>query len=98
MITPKDIMSDEEVARLVNLSTDRFQRRMRDGFKSGEYDFRRANPTVMGGRRVHCDRRHRVRILHRLLRPIATILCRAPVRNDQGSLLDIRGTTRPSNS
>lgn len=52
MITPKDIMSDEDVAKLVNISVDRFQRRMRDGFKSGEYDFRRANPTVMGGRRV----------------------------------------------
>lgn len=52
MITPKDIMSDAEVARLVNLSTDRFQRRMREGFRRGEYDFRRANPTVMGGRRV----------------------------------------------
>lgn len=52
MITSKDIMSDEEVARLVRLSTDRFQRRMREGFRRGEYDFRRANPTVMGGRRV----------------------------------------------
>ena len=52
MITAKDIMSDADVAKLVNISVDRFQRRMRDGFKPGEYDFRQANPTVMGKRRV----------------------------------------------
>jgi hypothetical protein len=52
MITSKDIMSDADVAKLVNISTDRFQRRMRDGFKSGELDFSQARPTVMGGRRV----------------------------------------------
>lgn len=52
MITAKDIMSDADVAKLVNISVDRFQRRMRDGFKSGEYDFRQARPTLMGGRRV----------------------------------------------
>lgn len=52
MITPKDIMTDEDVAELVHLSLDRFQRRMRRGFVRGELDFRRANPTVMGGRRV----------------------------------------------
>ena len=52
MITSKDIMSDADVAKLVCLSLDRFQRRMRDGFEQGEFDFRQADPTVMGGRRV----------------------------------------------
>ena len=52
MISSKDIMSDAEVAKLVHLSLDRFQRRMRDGFEQGEFDFRQADPTVMGGRRV----------------------------------------------
>ena len=52
MITSKDIMSDADMAELVNLSIDRFQRRMREGFKRGELDFRQADPTVMGGRRV----------------------------------------------
>ena len=52
MITVKDIMSDADVAKLVNISVDRFQRRMRDGFKSGEYDFRQARPTLMGGRKA----------------------------------------------
>lgn len=52
MITSKDILCDADVAKLVNLSVDRFQRRMREGFKRGELDFRQADPTVMGGRRV----------------------------------------------
>lgn len=52
MITSKDIMTDADVAKLVHLSLDRFQRRMRDGFKRGEFDFRRADPVTMGKRRV----------------------------------------------
>ena len=52
MITSKDIMTDEDVAKLVHLSLDRFQRRMRKGFKRGELDFRRADPVMMGKRRV----------------------------------------------
>ena len=52
MITSKDILCDADVAKLVYLSLDRFQRRMREGFKRGELDFRQADPTVMGGRRV----------------------------------------------
>ena len=52
MITSKDIMTDEDVAKLVHLSVDRFQRRMRVGFKRGEFDFRRADPVTMGKRRV----------------------------------------------
>ncbi len=52
MITSKDIMSDAEVAKLVHLSLDRFQRRMRTGFEPGEFDFRQADPVKMGKRRV----------------------------------------------
>ena len=52
MITSKDIMDDADVAELARISADRFQRRMREGFKRGELDFRQADPTVMGGRRV----------------------------------------------
>ena len=52
MITAKDIMTDEDGAKLVHLSLDRFQRRMRVGFKRGEFDFRRADPVTMGKRRV----------------------------------------------
>ena len=52
MITSNDIMSDAEVAKLVHLSLDRFQRRMRTGFEPGEFDFRQADPGKMGRRRV----------------------------------------------
>ena len=52
MITSKDILCDADVAKLVNLSLDRFQRRMREGFEPGEFDFRQAEPVKMGGRRV----------------------------------------------
>ena len=52
MLTSKDIMSDADVAKLVHLSLDRFQRRMRDGFEPGEFDFRQADQVKMGKRRV----------------------------------------------
>lgn len=52
MITSKDIMDDADVAELARISVDRFQRRMRKSFHRGELDFRQADPTVMGGRRV----------------------------------------------
>ena len=52
MIKPRDIMDDKAVAGLVRISLDRFQRRMRNGFQAGEYDFRQAKPAVMGGRRI----------------------------------------------
>lgn len=52
MITSKDILCDADVAKLVHLSLDRFQRRMRDGFEPGEFDFRQADPVKMGKRRV----------------------------------------------
>lgn len=52
MITSKDILCDADVAKLARISVDRFQRRIREGFKRGELDFRQADPTVMGGRRV----------------------------------------------
>ena len=52
MITESDTMTDADIAKLFGISLDRFQRKMRNGFAPGELDFRRANPTVMGGRRV----------------------------------------------
>lgn len=52
MITSKDILCDADVAKLARISVYRFQRRMREGFKRGELDFRQADPTVMGRSRV----------------------------------------------
>lgn len=52
MITSKDIMSDADVAELARISLDRFQRRMREGFEPGEFDFRQAEPVKMGRSRV----------------------------------------------
>ena len=52
MITSKDILCDADVAELARISVDRFQRRMRDGFEQGEFDFRQADPVKMGKRRV----------------------------------------------
>ena len=52
MITSKDIMTDADVAKIVRLSLCCFQRRMRTGFKPGELDLYKADPVVMGGRRV----------------------------------------------
>jgi hypothetical protein len=51
MITEKDIMTDEQVANLAHISLCTFQRRMIDGFKTGELDFTKARPMVNGGRR-----------------------------------------------
>ena len=51
-ITEHDIMTDEQVAKLARLSLCTFQRKMRDGFASGELDWNRARPMVNGGRRT----------------------------------------------
>ncbi len=51
-ITEEDIMTDEQVAKLARLSLCTFQRKMRDGFASGELDWNRARPMVNGGRRT----------------------------------------------
>ena len=51
MITSKDIMTDEDVADIVNLSLDTFQERVRQGFKVGELDLRKARQVVMDKRR-----------------------------------------------
>lgn len=52
MITPADILRDDDVAKLAGVSLDTFQRRMRKGFRRGELDWRQARPMIIGGRRV----------------------------------------------
>ena len=51
MITANDIMRDKDVAGLLGISVDVFQRRMKRGFKSGELDFSSIALDVCGVRR-----------------------------------------------
>lgn len=49
MITAADILNDSQVAKLLGISLDTLQRRVRKGFKPGELDMLRARPMVVGG-------------------------------------------------
>lgn len=51
MITAADILNDSQVAKLLDISLDTLQKRMRDGFKTGELDLTQARPMVVGGMR-----------------------------------------------
>ena len=51
MITAKDIMRDQDVAKMLGISADVFQRRMKHGFKPGELDFTAIALDVCGVRR-----------------------------------------------
>lgn len=46
-----DIMTDEDVAKVLRISKDAFQRRCRKGFREGEIDMLAAAPVVVGGMR-----------------------------------------------
>lgn len=45
---PEDIMTDKQVAKLLHLSTEVFQRKCRDGFAEGEIDLLAAQPITLG--------------------------------------------------
>lgn len=47
----RDIMTDEDVAKVLRISKDAFQRRCRKGFRAGEIDMLAADPVVVGGMR-----------------------------------------------
>ncbi len=46
-----DIMTDGDVAKMLRISLDAFQRRCRVGFKPGEIDLLKADPVMVGGMR-----------------------------------------------
>ena len=50
-MTASDIMTDEDVADLLKVSLDMFQRRCRDGWQPGELDIMAAQPVIVGGMR-----------------------------------------------
>lgn len=52
MITPNDILTDEDVAILAHCEVATLQRKMRNGFAKGELDFTQAKPMMMGRRRT----------------------------------------------
>jgi hypothetical protein len=50
-MTASDIMTDEDVADLLKVSLDMFQRRCREGWQKGELDIMAAQPVIVGGMR-----------------------------------------------
>lgn len=48
---PSPLMTDEDVASLLNVKMRTFRKRIKDGPPDGEIDIRKAEPQKFGGRR-----------------------------------------------
>ena len=52
MMTADDILRDEDVAKYAGLTVAVFQRKMREGFRVGELDWKAAEPVTNGRERL----------------------------------------------